>query len=112
MKMEQLKKEIVQDTSAIVQDACKDALTTQVLQQSENMQGSKENYHKLIEGSLPMVGLLLLNVAAAHVLSLPRFLWKQPATSSSVLPRSLAKPSAPLIRCRKKSSNKTPTTTI
>jgi len=53
--MEQLKKEIVQDTSAIVQDACKDALATQVLQQSENIHGSKENYHKLIEGTLPMV---------------------------------------------------------
>lgn len=56
-KMEQLKQEIVQDTSAIVQDACKDALASQVLQQSENIHGSKENYHKLIEGTLPMVPL-------------------------------------------------------
>lgn len=53
--MEQLKQEIVKDTSEIVQDACKDALTTQVLQQTENIHGSKENYHKLIEGTLPNV---------------------------------------------------------
>ncbi|KAL6064117.1 Dynein regulatory complex subunit 6 [Balamuthia mandrillaris] len=56
-RMESLKKKIEAHTSELVEDACKTALTSQVLSQANRISGNTQTYHKFVEGTLPQVPL-------------------------------------------------------
>jgi len=53
-RMQKLQAEIAQDTSAIVQDACKDALREQLLDRSSDLHG-RDEYYDFVECQLPLV---------------------------------------------------------